>query len=158
MACKYSPEDLEKAIAEVHSGASTRGVAKRFCIPKNTLHDHVKGQPKSIGAGGPTVLSGDVEREIVVACTTLAEMGHGLTRDLVEHVIYQYLQDNNLPNPFVGDVPGRDWWERFKKRWPCLSERKPQNLSQERIQGSTRDWWRFWAPIHNCALLWFSIW
>jgi len=24
-------------------------------------------------------------------------------------------------------IPGRDWWKCFLRRWPCLSERKPQH-------------------------------
>ena len=139
MACKYSPEDLKEAAAEVDSGASIRRTAERFGIPKSTLHDHIKGKSKSIGRGGATVLSGDVEREIVLGCTTLAEMGYGLTRELVEQIVYQYLKDNEIPNPFVGGMPGRDWWERFRKRWPCLSERKPQNLSRKRAQAGNVD-------------------
>lgn len=139
MASKYCPEDIAKAIAEVHSGTSVRGAAEKFGIPKSTLHDHIKGVSKSTGAGGPTVLSRDVEREIVLACTTLAEMGYGVTRDLVEHIVSQYLLDNDIPNPFVGGAPGRDWWERFRKRWPCLSERKPQNLSRKRAKAGDPD-------------------
>ena len=76
-------------------------------------------------------MPGDVEKEIVLACTTLAGMGYGLTRELVEQIVYEYLKDNEIPNPFVGSVPGRDWWERFRKRWPCLSERKPQSKQKE---------------------------
>ena len=66
-------------------------------------------------------------------------MGYGLTKDLVEVVIYDYLRDNDIPNPFTGGVPGRDWWQRFLKRWPCLSERKPQHLSKKRAQAGNGD-------------------
>ena len=27
-------------------------------------------------------------------------------------------------------MPGKDWWQRFLKRWPSLAKRKPQHLSK----------------------------
>ena len=146
MAAKqYSPEDLENAISEVQdNGASIRAIAEKYLIPKSTLHDHLKGKSKTAGAGGPTVLSPDVEREISLACITLADMGYGLTRDLVEVVVFEYLKDQEIPNPFVGGVPGRDWWHRFMLRWPRLSERRPQNLSKSRARASNPEIMNAW--------------
>ena len=39
------------------------------------------------GAGGPTVLSISEEREIAVACMTLADMGFVLTREVVGGIV-----------------------------------------------------------------------
>ena len=116
-----------------------RAVAQKYGIPKSTLRDHLQRNSKKVGAGGPTVLTPDIEREIALTCTTLADMGYGLTKDLVEVVIYDYLKENDIPNPFTGGVPGRDWWQRFLKRWPRLSERKPQHLSKKRAQAGNGD-------------------
>ena len=33
-------------------------------------------------------------------------------------------------------IPGRDWWKCFLRRWPCLSECKPQHLSKKRAKAS----------------------
>lgn len=116
-----------------------RSLAKKYSIPKSTLHDHLHGKSKQVGAGGPTVLPPAVEKEIALACTALAEMGFGLTKDLVGVVIVDYLKSNNIPNPFVNDMPGKDWWQRFMKRWPILSERKPQHLSTKRAQAGNAE-------------------
>jgi len=62
-----------------------------------------------------------------------------VTRELVQVVIYDYLQDNNIENPFTGVVPGKDWWQHFMKRSPSLSECKPQHPYQEE---SARKRWR----------------
>ena len=40
---------------------------------------------------------------------------------------------------FTDGKPGKDWWQRFKKRWPTLSERKPQHLSKKRAQAANAD-------------------
>ena len=54
--------------------------------------------------GGPTVLTMSEEREIAMTCITLAEMGFGITCALVEVVIFDYLKDNGIENPFHGLV------------------------------------------------------
>ena len=67
---------------------------------------------------------------------TLGDMGFGLTRDLVEIVLFEYIKQQQIPNPFPTGIPGRDWWQRFLSRWPCLGERKPQHLSKKRSEAS----------------------
>ena len=76
-------------------------------------------------------------------------MRYGLTKDLVEVVIYDYLKENDIPNPFTGGVPGRDWWQRFLKRWPHFSERKPQHLSKKRAQAGNGDIINAWFDKLN---------
>jgi lambda repressor-like predicted transcriptional regulator len=62
---QYTKEDIAKAISEVKSGLSIRSVAYKFGIPSSTLHNHLKGKYKKVGAGGPTVLTYAEERDIV---------------------------------------------------------------------------------------------
>ena len=86
-----------------------------------------------------TVLTASEEREVALACMTLGDMGFGLTRSLVEIVLTEYIKEQQIPNPFHSGIPGQDWWERFLRRWPCLSERKPQHLSKKRAETSHPD-------------------
>ena len=134
-------ERLQAALEELQGGQarSVRAVAQKYSIPKSTLHDHLKGKAKKVGAGGPTVFSPSEEGDIVLACTTLSDMGYGMTRDLVDAVIFDYLKDTGKPNPFTGGVPGRSWWRSFLKRWPILRERKPQHLSKKRAKAGNPD-------------------
>ena len=100
-------------------------VAHMFGIPPTTLHDHLSGKSSQVGAGGLTVLSVSEEQEIAVACMTHADMGFGLTREVVGGIVHDYLHENSIPNPFTNGMPGEDWWQRltFLKRWPCMTER-----------------------------------
>ena len=145
---RYNAGDLENAIAEMQGEAATsmRAVALKFGIPPTTLHDHLKQKSKKIGVGGPTVLATAVEREIALTCVTLADMGFGLTRDLINGVIHDYIRDKQIPNPFTAGVPGKDWWQRFMKRWPFLSERKSEHFSKKRAQAGgveiIREWFK----------------
>ena len=131
---------------------SVHAVAKKYGIPSSTLHDHVHDTAKQTGAGGPTVLQKSEEREIAVACVSLAEMGFGITRELVEAVLFDYIKDNDIPNPFNGGVPGKDWWQGLMRRWPMLSERKPQHLSLKRVQAGDREIIGSWFDEVNSIL------
>lgn len=51
----------------------------------------------------------------------------------------EFLQKVERPHPFKKDKPGYDWWVGFLKRWPKLSERKPQHLSRKRAEGANRE-------------------
>ena len=132
------------AVAEVQAGASLRGTAVKFGIPRSTLHDHMTSQRKQVGKWGPTVLTHDEEREIALTCMTLADMGFGLTKAVVEVVVFEYLKDKSILNPFNDGVPGKDWWSRFLKCWPCISQRRPQHLSSKRAAASSEDIIQAW--------------
>ena len=137
----YSKEALASAVAEATADgcSSVRAVARRYGIPPSTLHDHIAGKARRAGAGGVTVLTRSEEREIAVTCMVLGDMGFGLTKALVDVVVHRYLLERGIANPFTNGIPGRDWWQRFLKRWPCLSERKPQHLSKKRMEASHTD-------------------
>ena len=50
----------------------------------------------------------------------------------------EYLRKASRPHPFKEKL-GYDWWGGFLKRWPQLSERKPQHLSRKRAEGANRE-------------------
>ena len=85
----YNEDDLQRVIADVQAGEglSMRAAAHKYGVPPSTLHDHLKGKSKKVGAGGPTVLMVAEEREVALTCLALADMGFGLTRELVEVVM-----------------------------------------------------------------------
>ena len=83
-----------------------RAAAHKYWVPPSTLHDHLKSKSMKAGAGGPTVLTAAEEREVALTCLALADMGFGLTRELVGVVLSDYLQDHSIPNPFTGGVLG----------------------------------------------------
>ena len=121
-----------------------RAAAHKYGVPPSTLHDHLKSKSMKAGAGGPTVLTAAEEREVALTCLALADMGFGLTRELVGVVLSDYLQDHSIPNPFTGGVPGKDWWRHFLKCWPSLAERKPQHLSKSRAEAGDTGIIRMW--------------
>ena len=55
---------------------------------------------KLVATGGTTVLQRSEEKEIAVTCVSLAEMGFKMTQELVDVLLFDYLKDNDIPNPF----------------------------------------------------------
>jgi len=53
----------------------------------------------------------------------------------VEVVLFEYIKEQQIPNPFHNGIPG-ETGGHFLRRWPCLSERKPQHLSKKRAEAS----------------------
>ena len=137
---KYTSEQLLAAIRSIKEhGMKVAVAAEKYHVPLSTLYDHIKERVIKIGAGAPTVLTKEEEKEIVITLQVLQEMGFELTKELVGIVICDYLNDQpGHPNPFSSGVPGEDWWQRFHKRWHSeLSVRKPQHLPTHRALSAT---------------------
>ena len=137
---RYTPEQLKAAVEAVNRGeVKLCQASRKYGIPLTTLGDHAKRGLTRIGAGSPTILTENEEKEIVVSVQVLQEIGFGLTKELVGVVVRDYLKDQEFrPNPFKEGVPGRDWWSRFLKRWSSeLSVRKPQHLPTHRVVSAT---------------------
>ena len=125
-------------------GQSIRSASKAFAVPYSTLHDYVTGKllkhyyhfnvkttlkTERICAGWPTVLTTSEASEVVIK-SCMQELGFGLKREIVANVIRSYLKDQ--VHPLTVYIPGAHWWHGFLKRWPKLSEWKPQHLSAKR--------------------------
>ena len=111
------------------------------------------GKSGKVGAGRPTVLTPAEEKEIVVTCQVLQELGYGLTREIVTDVIHHFLKDQGRLSPFKDSSPGPDWWQAFMGRWPSLSERKPQHLSAKRASAANPDTLKSWFEMVQGFLL-----
>ena len=92
---RYSQESMQSALDEIKKGMSIHAAAKMFNIPNSTLHDHVSGKSSKVGAGAPTVLSYCEEQEIILTCQVLAEMGFGITRELVTVVLSDFIRERH---------------------------------------------------------------
>ena len=82
-----------------------------------------------------------------MSCQVLQELGFGLTREIVADVVCSYLKDHGRPSPFTGGIPGAHWWRGFLKRWPKLSERKPQHLSAKRAAAASEETLQSWFTM-----------
>ena len=66
---QWTKEQLQEAIQKVKAKQlSINKAAQMFGIPVSTLHSHLHGGPSKVGAGRPTTLTHEEEREIVYIC------------------------------------------------------------------------------------------
>ena len=128
---------MQAAKNAVEQGLSIRRAAERYDLPKSTLCDHMHGKMSRTRAGRPTILMELEEKTIVRSCQELAKMGFGLDRFTVGVVVQKYLAAQGRESPFKDGVPGSKWRTGLLRRWPSLSERKPQHFPSNRAQAST---------------------
>ena len=62
----------------------------------------------------------------------MADMGYGLTKEAVMHMVYTYVTKCQRQNPFANEKAGRWWFQGFKSRHPNITVRMPQPLSYVR--------------------------
>lgn len=130
----YSKEDLANAIRELEEGLVTlHGAAKKYNIPKSTLHDHAKGThgTKSQTLGRDLAISLKHEQVLANGLKTLEKWGFGLSRKEVLFIVAEYVTKNNIKTPFKNNLPGADWFINFKQRHK-LSIKKPQAVEYSR--------------------------
>ena len=73
---KYTSEQLLAAIWSVKEyGMKVAVAAEKYYVPLSTLHDHIRERVTKIGAGAPTILTKEEEKEIVVRCCKRWDLG-----------------------------------------------------------------------------------
>ena len=101
----YTAEQLKVAVEEVKKGMKLTMASKRYNIPLTTLGDHARRGISKVGAGSPTILTENEEKEIVVSVQVLQEIGFGLTKELVGVVVRDYLKDQPYASQFSKAKP-----------------------------------------------------
>ncbi|XP_063241735.1 uncharacterized protein LOC134541920 [Bacillus rossius redtenbacheri] len=136
--CKWSKEDLDKALAMIRSKKiSILGASKRYNIPRRTLGGYVKSQVWNKKKNGrPTVLTGEQEVQLVARITRLADVGFPLTVKVLRKCVYTFCEKNRIKQQFsvMKGYAGRKWLKGFLQRHPEIARRKAQHLNEARAQ------------------------
>ena len=99
----YNREAMESAIEEVKTGGSSIcGATRKYGISSGTVLCMIISQ-RSILGGVMQTNNSDVywEREFIFSLIALGEMGFGLTKELVDIIVGDYLKETKLLNPFL---------------------------------------------------------
>ena len=67
------------------------------------------GKSQKRYGGRPTILTNAEENEVVITCQVLQEIGYGLTWEMVEHVVMNYVRDSGRSDAFPRCRPSKDW-------------------------------------------------
>ncbi|PIK37236.1 hypothetical protein BSL78_25928 [Apostichopus japonicus] len=135
---RYTQEAVNRAVAQIQKGEiSFKGASKLYSIPRSTLQDKVKGRSPVVAKSGPSAtLTQAEENALVEYIMKMSKIGYGLTKSQLFDEVESIIKEDGRPNPFKDDRPGRDWYMRFLKRHPILSERVSENLGKERAMVS----------------------
>lgn len=132
---KYKPEQMAMAIQMVKTGAMSRKLAaKTYGVPKTTLLDKLSGRvPETPTKPGkrPELTSAE-ERTLVNYIKLMHQIGYPLTRKELLREVKRILDIDGRPTSFKDNLPGKDWFQKFKKRHPEIALRTPMALGQER--------------------------
>ena len=107
---QYDQDTLLLAIKTVvMGGKSIHGTAKAFHIPCQTLRKHVLQPSLKIGSGVKPVLSVVEEDHLAHGLVYLSECGVPQGRRVLKEMVASFLKGEKRPNPFKGNIPGKDW-------------------------------------------------
>ncbi|KAK9739010.1 Tc5 transposase DNA-binding domain [Popillia japonica] len=81
------------------------------------------------------VFTEEQELELVSYLKTMEARLFGLTMKDLRSLAYQLAVGNGISNRFKNGIAGQDWVNRFLKRHPTLSVRKPEATSGARAMG-----------------------
>lgn len=137
---QWSSESMAEACKSVEDGKGLREASRQYCVPVETLRRRVNGTVELECKPGPaTVFSKEVEDKICAYLISMADMGYGLSREMVMGTAYTIAEKTHRKHPFTGDSAGRSWLDGFRRRHPNLTIRTPQPLSYCRALCANED-------------------
>lgn len=131
---QYKEEQLTQAMAAIRNGMKIREASRVFSVPRGTLQDrlHLRVPEMPRKMGPDSVLTKEEETALKDWCIALAKCGFPLKCDDLLNTVHHIISEENRPNPFVNNRPGKKWYQSFLRRNPELSERTPENISKGR--------------------------
>lgn len=149
----YTKEELDSAISDVKGDILTVSAASRkYNIPRQSLNRRLENPQTNIWGRNPT-LSIEAEIELVEWATYLDEVGQGL---LKEEFLKKAAELGSIEQPgnlkFKAELPSRGWLQKFMKRHPVLSFRKPSYLSKASAVVSEKDIRAYYGKIYDYLL------
>ena len=140
----WSAEEMKRALNAVSMKDLTYGqAAKLFNVNKTTLWIRVNDKNK-IAKDATKVLGNvrselpkEVEDELFQYCCEMEERLFGLTTDDIRELAFELAQRNHIEHPFNLEKKkaGWDWLRGFRRRYPRLTLRAPENTSAARARG-----------------------
>lgn len=132
---QYAPEQMALAIEAVRENKmSKKQASKIFGVPRTTLLDKLSGRvPEGpVSPGTRPTLTEAEEKTLVNYILLMADVGYPLTRKELLLEVKKILDLDGRKTAFRDNLPGKDWYKRFRQRNPELTMRTPQSLGHER--------------------------
>lgn len=117
----FSEDQMEKCLREVakNDNRSFREICRDFKIAGSSVRTRLEklkkiesgGKPAKIGR--PTVINEVEEKELADCIAVLCKNGFSPSLDDIRIIVQDYVNANEVENPFINGKPGRRWMERF---------------------------------------------
>ncbi|KAF8792530.1 uncharacterized protein LOC129969677 [Argiope bruennichi] len=147
----YTPENLDQALEELRNNGSLREVAKKYGIPKSTLHFKLKNPGHKTTLGPSTILSVEEEAFLENWILELNKKGFPLKKEDLQSSVQKFLADNPRPNPFKNNCPGEGWIRAFMRRHPSIkfkTKLRSEGGTHTSVYVSEQDVRKWFAEIH----------
>lgn len=134
---QWSEQNLQNALEAIENGMSKNAASKQFHISRRTLSRYKnKNINEKQNLGRKTTLTQAQETELSSRIVRLAQVGYPLTKRMLRRCVYNFCEQNRLPNVFSKEkrLAGRYWLKAFLQRHPEISPRRAQNMNPARAQ------------------------
>ncbi|XP_063962417.1 uncharacterized protein LOC129271180 isoform X2 [Lytechinus pictus] len=123
----YSQEDIEEAVRLVkQKEMALRAAAKKFNIPRSTLHDKVFGRTAvKCKFGRASFLTAAEEALLSNWVLQMSRVSQCPSKKDIIQVVKRILDDDGRETPFKNNQPGEKWFNLFLKRHPELAPGTP---------------------------------
>lgn len=145
----YTTLSVEKALEEVRSGGKIREIARKYGIPKSTLHFKKKHPDHKTSLGPSPYLSFQEESCLEKWIVELSKKGFPLKREELQYSVQKFLTDHPRPHPFKDNFPGDGWVRGFLKRHPTIAERTSEGVTYSSACVSEADIRKWFAEIRQ---------
>lgn len=134
----WTEQQMTSALNEFKNGKLTIGkIAKKFQIPKTTLHNRISGRVIHGTKPGPKpYLQADEEVVLVDHLISAAKVGYGKTRKQVNMMVEAIAKEKGVLRK---DKISNGWWRRFIERQPELSLRRADSTAHIRMDSINRE-------------------
>ncbi|XP_060577849.1 uncharacterized protein LOC132734964, partial [Ruditapes philippinarum] len=135
---KYTKEAFQNALSAVwQNRLKVRQAAHEYSVPVTTLYDHVRGVYKSNQRGPAKQLTQEEETSIVNYLLYMARHGLPMTRAMIRCYVVEIVKRSGRSSLYnLEKGPSDEWFRKFYKRHPELSERKAENQDRSRTRMS----------------------
>lgn len=145
----YDVSVLNLALKEINEGGKIREIARKYGIPKSTLHFKLKNPTHKTTFGPAPILTVEEEQLLVFWIKEMMRKGFPLNIEDLKQSVYKFLTENPRPNKFKNNYPADGWVRGFLKRHPAIVQRTSEGVTQSSACVSEPNIRKWFAEIHS---------
>lgn len=132
----YSPSKVKLALENISNGMNLSTASRTYGIPRATLWNKLNDRAPvdATQPGFISILPLEIENQLEEWLLKMSDRGFPIDQELLLDSVKQIVIENNLPNPFTDNRPGRKWFEGFLRRHKSISKKHAEGLTTTRAK------------------------